>query len=160
MDLKKKYHIVQTIIWAITIISLFVIIIINKSEKEYRYFTYIFYSGYMIVPLLLTLSQIYFYYRFDIGDNSIYAIIPFVSKIILLLFAMISFIDALKLTGKIIIFSVIILICLYNLYAIYILRKKGYKLNLFTILTVISLLLLFAFLIVGVYVSWNYSVKW
>ena len=127
MNVKKKFHIVQTIIWIITIITLFVIIVLNKSEQEYNYLQYVFYAFFLIVPLIMTAIQLLIYFKYPIEKVDYNLITPFVAKTILIIFSFISFYNALNAIGKTKILITIIVISGYNLFASFLILKKEYK---------------------------------
>lgn len=157
---KKKWQITSTLVWLITIILLFVVIIIDRSAKLDKILIIIFYGGYLVVPIVMTILQLYYYQKLNINDKSIYSIVPFISKIILVSFGLISFVFSLNSQGKKVILITIAIIIFYNILSIYLTLKRKFNFKHYQLLLIISLLSVVIFLVIGFIVSWKYSIRW
>lgn len=152
----NKYNLIQIGLWLVTIMISFIIIIIDKSEKQYRLLTYVFYFCYLIVPVISTAIQLK-YYRIE-NENNYYMII-FIGIIILLSIMSINFINSVRDEGKIIAIISLIVLMAYNVFAIFYYRyKQNFKT--YKNLTIIAILSLYLFIGLGIYITWYYSIIW
>ena len=161
---KKKLEeksLLQTIIWLVSIVALLLIISVPKDLKAANILFFVFLVLLFIPPTVLSAYHVHRFFKAKLKFNNIYMLVPFFGLSSYMFIIYFYFLNSLKLTAQNILSIVTFSILGYNVVAILILKyKRMYSFKIHSVLLVVAYILYIALLLLSVYLSWNYSVKW
>lgn len=158
---EKKLSIGSGIAWILTLIGLFVIIVVPKNELWYKILFFVFVLLFFIVPIVLLLMPALYYIKQDCRPKPFVGSIPFGGLIGIELLMLIYFYASLNALGKLIMALALVTVFLYHVGSVIVLEKnKTFYAKWYAILIGIAGILFIAFIGVGIYASFYYSILW